>query len=167
MFRKHKVKNLFPVLLILFKLARNYSWYMKELLKKLNYKGQLRIAVINSEEFFYKAVAKELKGIITDNDIDQRCPYGFMIVFVKTVADVNQLAQVALHNLTADGVLWFCYPKKSSKKYSSVLDRDKGWKALNDSGFYGIRMVAIDNDWSAMRFRNVKFIKSTSGRYPR
>lgn len=167
MFRKHKVKNLFPVLLILFKLARKYSWQMKELLKKLNYKGQLRIAVINSEESFYKAVTKELKGVITDNDIDQRCPYEFMIVFVKTVADVNELAPVALHNLTADGVLWFCYPKKSSKKYSSVLERDKGWKALNDSGFFGIRMVAIDDDWSAMRFRNVKFIKSTSGRYPK
>ncbi len=165
MVRKHKVINLFRVLLILFKLAMKYSLNMKELLKKLNYKGQLRIAVINSEESFYKAVAKELKGIITDNDIDQRCPYEFMIVFVKTVADVNELAPVALHNLTADGVLWFCYPKKSSKKYSSVLERDKGWKALNDSGFFGIRMVAVDEDWSAMRFRNSKFIKSTSGKY--
>jgi hypothetical protein len=32
---------------------------------------------------------------------------------------------------------------------------------LNDSGFHEIRMVSIDEDWSAMRFRNVKFIKST------
>ncbi len=92
---------------------------MKELLKKLNYKGQLRIAVINSEKSFYKAVAKELKGVITDDDIDQRCPYEFMILFVKSVAEVDLLAPVALHNLTADGVLWFCYPKKSSKKFSS------------------------------------------------
>lgn len=140
---------------------------MKELLKKLNYKGQLRIAVINAEESFYKAVAKELKGTITDNDIDQRCPYEFMILFVKTITDVNQLAPVALHNLTADGVLWFIYPKKSSKKFSSDLERDKGWKALNDAGFYGIRMVAVDEDWSALRFRNAKYIKSKSERFPK
>ena len=58
-----------------------------------------------------------------------------MILFVKSAAEVELLAPVALHNLTADGILWFCYPKKSSKKYSSDLERDNGWKALNDSGF--------------------------------
>ncbi|MCU0455071.1 MAG: hypothetical protein MUE74_02120 [Bacteroidales bacterium] len=140
---------------------------MKELLSKLNYKGQLRIAVINAEESFYKEVAKELKGVITDDDIDQRCPYDFMILFVKSTDDVNILAPVALHNLTADGVLWFCYPKKTSKKYKSNLERDRGWKALNDAGFYGIRMVSVDDDWSAMRFRNIRFIKSTSDRFPK
>jgi hypothetical protein len=65
----------------------------------------------------------------------------------------------------ADGVLWFCYPKKTSKKYSSDIDRDHGWKVLNDSGFYGIRLVAVDENWSALRFRNKKYIKSTSGRF--
>lgn len=140
---------------------------MKELLKKLNYKGQLRIAVINAEESFFLAVAKELEGVITDNDIDQRCPYDFMILFAKNISEVNLLAPVALHNLTADGILWFCYPKKTSKKMKSDLERDKGWKALNDSGFFGIRMVSVDDDWSAMRFRNSRFIKSTSGRFPK
>ncbi len=140
---------------------------MKELLSKLNYKGQLRIAVINAEKSFYAAVANELKGVITDDDIDQRCPYEFMIIFVKSVPDVEMLAPVALHNLTADGVLWFCYPRKSSKKSSAGLDRDRGWKALNDAGFYGIRMVSVDNEWSAMRFRNIRFIKSKSDRFPK
>jgi hypothetical protein len=140
---------------------------MKELLTKLNYKGYRRIAVINAEEKKFRAVAKELKDVITDNDIDQRCPYEFMMLFVKSVADVEQLAPVALHNLTADGILWFCYPKKTSKKFSSDLERDRGWKALNDAGFFGIRMVSIDDDWSAMRFRNIRFIKSTSDRFPK
>jgi hypothetical protein len=72
-----------------------------------------------------------------------------------------------LHNLTADGILWFCYPKKTSKKFSSDLERDRGWKALNDAGFFGIRMVSIDDDWSAMRFRNIRFIKSKSDRFPK
>ena len=67
---------------------------------------------------------------------------------------------MALHNLMADGILWFCYPKKTSKKYRTDLDRDHGWKSLNDSGLFGVRMVSIDDDWSAFRFRNAKFIKS-------
>jgi hypothetical protein len=138
---------------------------MKKLLDKLNYKGQNRISVINAEESFIILLSTELKDVIIDQKIDPRYPYEFMIVFVKSVSEVEQLAPMTLHNLMADGVLWFCYPKKTSKKYRSDIDRDHGWKALNDSGLYGIRMVAIDEDWSALRFRNKKFIKSTSDRF--
>ena len=131
------------------------------------FREQKRIAVINAGDPFLAAIKEELKDVITDTKIDQRCPYQFIIIFVKTIKEVNELAQLALHNLTADGILWFCYPKKTSKKLSSVLERDHGWKALNDSGFFGVRMVSVDDDWSALRFRNRKFIKSTSGRFDR
>lgn len=138
---------------------------MKELLKKINYKGNKRIAVINAEDFFLMEIKKELNEIIIDREIDQRCPYEFIMIFVISVAEVEDFAPVALHNLTADGILWFCYPKKTSKKYTTGPERDRGWKSLNDAGFYGVRMVAIDDDWSAMRFRNTKFIKSSSRRF--
>jgi hypothetical protein len=133
---------------------------MKKLLEKLNYKGQDRIAIINAEEGFIDSLSDELKNVIVDKEIDPRFPYDFILIFVKSVSEVELLTPMALHNLMADGVLWFCYPKKTSKKYSPVIDRDHGWKALNDSGLHGIRMVAIDADWSAMRFRNAKYIKS-------
>ena len=140
---------------------------MKDLLDKLNYKDYRRIAVINAEPKFLREASKELIGVIIDNEIDQRCPYQFMILFVRSASEVTDLAPKALHNLTADGVLWFCYPKKSSKIFSAGLERDKGWNTLNHLGFYGIRMVSIDEDWSAMRFRNIKYIKSTSSRFPK
>ena len=138
---------------------------MKNLLEKLNYKGQQRIAIINAGNIFNIRQMPELNDVTIDTDIDLRYPYEFMILFVKSVAEVEHLVPIALHNLSVDGVLWFCYPKKTSTKYSSDIDRDHGWKALNDSGFHGIRMVAVDDDWSAMRFRNIKYIKSTSERF--
>lgn len=134
---------------------------MQRLIEKLNYKNQERIALINSEEYFTNLLAEELKEVTIDKVIDPRYPYSFIIMFVKDTSDVNHLTPIALHNLIADGVLWYCYPKKSSKKYKSDLDRDHGWKILNDAGLHGIRMVSIDEDWSALRFRNAKFIKST------
>ena len=138
---------------------------MKDFLKKLNYKGNKRIAIINAEEFFLAELAKELNDIIIDIEIDQRCPYEYIMVFVRSVAEVENYGPMTLHNLTADGILWFCYPKKTSKKYTTGLERDRGWKALNHAGFYGIRLVTIDDDWSALRFRNIKYIKSTSERF--
>lgn len=134
------------------------------LISKLNYKGQDRIAVISAEETFLISLTDELKNVVIDTVTDPRYPYSFMIIFVRSVKEVEHHTPFALHNLYADGVLWFCYPKKSSKKYNSDLDRDHGWKVLNDSGFHGIRIVSIDNDWSALRFRNIKYIKSPQKR---
>jgi hypothetical protein len=138
---------------------------MKSLLEKLNYKGQKRISIINAEESFIHSISDELKDVIIDQEIDPRYPYEFIILFVIRVSEVEFLAPIALHNLMANGVLWFCYPKKTSKRFHSDISRDHGWKSLNDSGLHGIRMVAIDADWSALRFRNIKYIKSASGRY--
>jgi hypothetical protein len=137
---------------------------MKNLLEKLNYKGQKRISIINAEEGFINSISGELVDVTVDTQIDPRYPYEFMLIFVKSIKDVEQVTPMTLHNLIADGILWFCYPKKTSKKFKSELDRDHGWKILNDSGLHGIRMVALDEDWSAFRFRNKKFIKSTSGK---
>jgi hypothetical protein len=138
---------------------------MDNLITKLNYKGQLRIAVINAGEKFIEFIEKELVGVQIDKDIDQRFPYEFMIFFVQFVSEIELLAPKALHNLTSDGILWFAYPKKRSKKLSSDIDRDHGWEVLINRGFDKVRLVTIDDDWSALRFRNIRFIKSAQGRF--
>jgi hypothetical protein len=107
----------------------------------------------------------EFSELTIDREIDPRFPYDFIFIFVRNQAEVETFTPIALHNLLCDGVLWFCYPKKSSKLFRADIDRDHGWQRLNDAGFHGIRMVSIDNDWSAIRFRNLKFIKSSSGRF--
>jgi hypothetical protein len=137
---------------------------MKKLLEKLNYKGNKRIAVLNSEDGFIDSLMLEFSELTIDREIDPRFPYDFIMIFVRNQAEVETFTSISLHNLLCDGLLWFCYPKKTSNKYRSDIDRDHGWKTLNDAGFYGIRLVAVDNDWSALRFRNIKFIKSVSGR---
>jgi hypothetical protein len=138
---------------------------MKDILSKLNFKGQQRIAVINAGEKFHLLLGKELKDVQVDKEIDPRFPYEFMILFVKLVDEVEVLAPKALHNLTSDGVLWFAFPKKRSRKISSDIDRDHGWETIIDRGFDKVRLVAIDDEWSALRFRNVRFIRSNNGRF--
>ncbi len=135
---------------------------MNDLLIKLNYKGQERIAVINAEENFNNYISSHLENVIVDKAIDPRYPYSFMILFVRSVPEVNDITPVALHNLIADGILWYCYPKKGSKKNRADLDRDHGWKSLTDAGLRAVRQVSVDDDWSALRFRNIKYIKSAS-----
>ena len=139
---------------------------MNDLLNKLNYKGQKRIAVINADKVFLDALSKVFGDVQVDIEIDQRYPYEFMLIFVKLVSEIDLLAPKALHNLISDGILWFAYPKKTSKEYFSDIDRDHGWEVLLDRGFDKVRQVAINDVWSALRFRNIRYIKSGRNRFP-
>jgi len=114
---------------------------------------------------FRKLLEKIIPDVIIDSEIDPRYPYEFILLFVKLVSEVENYAPLALHNLVSDGILWFAYPKKTSKKHCSDIDRDHGWEFLINAGFYPVRQVAIDDDWSALRFRNARFIKSDLSRF--
>jgi hypothetical protein len=75
-------------------------------------------------------------------------------------AEVDAIAGSIANVAEGDAIIWFAYPKGSSKRYKSEINRDSGWQALGAAGFEGVRMVAIDEDWSAVRFRRVEFIKT-------
>lgn len=134
---------------------------MKDLLRKLRYKDQQRILVLNSEKGFVEQIKKENPGLIIDTDIDPRFPYELMLIFVRLMNEVNETAPKAIHNLVADGHLWFAYPRKGNGKNVSDLDRDHGWGMLLDRGFDRVERIVINDDWAALRFRNIRFIKSS------
>ncbi|WP_420149848.1 hypothetical protein [Spirosoma sp.] len=131
---------------------------------KLNYKAQPEIVVINAPDEFLPAVdeMRSLTAIVTDPEQIQ--DGNFAIAFVKTQKEVDTLSQVLTEKLKDNAVLWMAYPKGSSKKYKCDratlrFNRDTGWATLGKLGFEPVRMVAIDDDWSALRFRRVKYIK--------
>jgi hypothetical protein len=59
-----------------------------------------------------------------------------------------------------DAIVWFAYPKGTSKRYTCDFNRDTGWDVLGRLGFEPVRQVALDEDWSALRFRRAEFIQS-------
>jgi hypothetical protein len=138
---------------------------MVGLLDKLNYKGYKRIVLLNADDKFMEFFSTILTDVRIDTEIDPRYPYEFILLFVTKVQEIENLAPRALHNLVSDGILWFAYPKKRSRKQVVKIDRDHGWNALIDRGLHRVRLVAIDDNWSAVRFRNVRFIKSSPGRF--
>ena len=88
----------------------------------------------------------------------------FAMVFAIKQAEVDHYAALLAPKVEGDGVLWFCYPKGSSKKYKCEFNRDNGWKIMGELGWEPVRMVAIDEDWSALRFRKTDYIKTMTRR---
>lgn len=58
-----------------------------------------------------------------------------------------------------DEYLWFCYPKGTSRKYHSDLNRKRLIELFGPYDFEGVTQIAIDDDWSAIRFKHVDNIK--------
>lgn len=79
---------------------------------------------------------------------------------MTTLKDVAAAAKVARSKTSGDAVVWMAYPKGTSKNYKYDFNRDTGWAAFGGAGFEPVRMVAIDEDRSAIRFRRVDFIKT-------
>ena|SRR5713101_773344 len=73
-------------------------------------------------------------------------------VFVRDTADLRKLDQNVFQRAKPDGVLCICYPK-GCMKAGTDLNRDVLWKAMQKKGADGRTLVAIDDTWSAMRFR--------------
>ena len=81
----------------------------------------------------------------------------FVLAFVRSRAEIDRSAARLASLLGGDDpVLWMAYPKKSSKAYRSDVGRDDSWQPLGDLGFEPVRQVAIDADWSALRFRRTE-----------
>lgn len=133
---------------------------MNDLLHKLNYRNQERIAVLNAEKGILRKIPGGRLGLQIDTEIDPRFPYEFMLIFVKLLSEVDELAPRAIHNLVSDGILWFAFPRKGSRKLATDLDTNHGWEMLTQRGFDKVRQVNIDENWSALKFRNVRYIKS-------
>ncbi len=133
---------------------------MSPIFAKLNYKAQSEIVVINAPEEFLPVV-NEMGSLATVVTYIQQIEQGeFAIAFVKTQQEVDSVSTLLAEKLKGDGILWLAYPKGSSKKYTCDFNRDTGWSLLRKSGFESVRMVAIDENWSALRFRRVEYIKS-------
>ena len=137
---------------------------VNELLVKLNYKDFPRICVLNADKTFTRDLKKALKGKQVDKMIDPRFLYDFIIIFTYNVSDIEELVPDSIHNLSEDGILWVAYPKKSSPNFVSDISRDTGWGTLKTLGYKGVRQISINDDLSALRFRNAKFVKRRKDR---
>jgi hypothetical protein len=132
---------------------------MTPVFTKLNLKDQKQVVVLNSPDSFESELAA-LKDVEIIRDLKEAIEVTFSLAFVTTQEQVDALAPAIVEKMQGDAVVWFAYPKGTSKKYKSQINRDSGWNSLGNEGFEPVRMVAIDEDWSAVRFRNAGFIKT-------
>lgn len=124
---------------------------MEQTLKKLLYKGQSPALVLNAPEGL---------EVIKNADKSVNGKYAFILAFARNLDELNVMAKSLTKAIEGEGYLWICYPKGTSKKYRSDINRNTLLAAFGPYGFEGVTQVAVDDDWSALRVRPVDEIKT-------
>ena len=133
------------------------------LFKKLNLGTHREIVVLNAPDSFEPEL-KKLKGVKIARDPNSPKSVKFALAFATTQAELDRSSKTLAAAAEGDAVLWFVYPKGTSKRYRCEFNRDSGWGVIRKAGFDSVRMVAVDEDWSALRFRRLEFVKPAAGR---
>ncbi|MFI9809060.1 hypothetical protein ACIHEJ_32720 [Streptomyces sp. NPDC052301] len=75
-----------------------------------------------------------------------------VVAFVTTSGDLLEAdAQAVLAAAQRDALAWVAYPKGG--KLGTDLNRDTLAAALSERGVRPVRQIAVDDTWSALRFR--------------
>jgi hypothetical protein len=127
---------------------------MNPVLKKLLYKGQGPVLLLGAPPEA-AALAKAF-GAPAHSKPAAGTKYGFALAFARSLGDLDAIAKAAAGALADGALFWSAYPKGTSKKYKGAdINRDTGHARMKKLGFEGVSLIAIDDDWSAMRFKKI------------
>ena len=102
---------------------------MTDVFEKLNLKGHREIVVLQAPQSFEAELAR-LHGVNIHRSLDALPEIRFSLAFVTRQSEVDSVAPLVAARAKGDAIVWFAYPKGTSKKYKCDFNRDTGWDAL-------------------------------------
>lgn len=119
------------------------------LVKKLGIKEGFRLALVNSPKGFQKELgalptkAKLMPSTSTSLDM--------ILFFASSAAELRKNFNVLAENLTANGMLWVAWPKKSSGVVTDLAFANVQRMGL-DAGLVDVKICAVNEVWSGLKF---------------
>ena len=109
-----------------------------------------KLIVINAPKGYAEQLAKELKDLTVSTRAAGQAEA--VLLFVNSLAEATERTPKAGKLVKPEGMLWIAYAKGASKVKTDV-NRDRLWAAVQPIGWQPVRQIALDEVWSAMRFK--------------
>lgn len=132
--------------------------HMPDAIKKLLIKAGHRVVILPSE-----TIPMPSLGDLPGGATAMESPHGtgdVVLLFVESRADQESRQGDAVERTQPGGLLWICYPKKTSG-VKTDLSRDVVWQTMQSTGWRPVTQIAIDDVWSALRMRPEEDVKSS------
>ena len=135
------------------------EWYVPAMATTLSAKLQLkpgqRLLLQNAPRAMRSLVSELLPGVTISRSAEAEA----VLLFVNDLKEAETLAPAALKSVGEQGLVWIAYPKGTSSMKTDV-NRDNLRSALEPLGWDTVRIVAVDETWSALRFRPFAVVKA-------
>jgi hypothetical protein len=125
--------------------------------RKLVVKPGQKVLVVNAPAGYAEAL--EGASVVTRSDPAKA---DAVHVFVRDRRELARHGPKAIAGALAGATVWIAYPKRSAG-VETDMTRDKGWDAITDQ-IDAVSQVAIDDSWSALRFKPVAEVGRRGGR---
>lgn len=118
------------------------------LAKKLGIKPGYRMLLINEPDH-YGDLFDDLPGdLIIDHD---GTDIDFVHFFITEKKDLEPTVRDIMQQIKKTGIVWISWPKGTSK-IETDLNRDIIREAVLEIGLVDIKVAAVDEDWSGLKF---------------
>ena len=121
---------------------------MQDIIRKLKFKN--KAVVINAPADMEKKFVE--LGFTTA--FDKKVKSANTLVFINNNKEYLDFLNKQLKNIEPDGVLWFAYPKTTSK-IKTDINRDTIRVTGEEFNITTVTAISIDDTWSALRFRPI------------
>ncbi len=122
----------------------------RKLISKLQIKPAMRIMLLNSPPGYEAALGRLPEGVVVVSR--PRGQVDLVQLFCRSMRELKDGLPRATQHLKHDGVFWISWPKQSARTPTD-LSRDILWRVMLNAHFKPVASVAIDQTWSALRFR--------------
>lgn len=131
----------------------------QSVLEKLQLKDEKNLLIQGlpstvEKQFVKLSFSKNVTPLLRSRKID------FALVFAISHKQLEDILREVVPALHANAKLWIAYPKVSSKIVSD-LSRDCNWGCIEKYNLEGVRLITLDNIWTAMRFKKAELVKLT------
>jgi len=120
--------------------------------RKLGMNPGMRALIIAPPPGYLKLLAPLPDGLTVSSRAGGKYP--FVQVFATRLSEISRIAQKLSRHAAPNALVWISYPKKTSRT-GGDLSRDLIREAMSATGWRTVSIVAIDEVWSALRFRPV------------
>jgi hypothetical protein len=121
---------------------------MQEIIKKFKFKDSG--IVLNAP----LDLAQKFETVGFKNSFIKNSPSQNTVIFINNKEEYLKFLTQELSNIEFDSVLWFAYPKGSSKVKTDI-NRDSIREIGEAFNITTVTAISIDETWSALRFRPI------------
>jgi predicted SnoaL-like aldol condensation-catalyzing enzyme len=130
---------------------------MASIVKKLRLKPGMRALVLGAPSGYVNSLSPLPDQVEVSQNLGG--PHEFVQLFATRKSEITKSAKKLLQSAAPGALVWVTYPKKTSG-VESDLSREEVWAAMEGTGWRPVSQIAIDEVWSALRFRPTQDVKS-------